>query len=252
MLLSADGAWTASSFDAIAAGDALLIGDGVIVHEHGAGAGTGGFPGGNLGDLLGGMSGMSGLAGLGGMSGMGGMATASVPAYAQYDLTKTDVALITPHEEMTVSIPVDELDILTLRVGMDARISLDALPGQSFTGSITKINVYGTNEGGNTKYAVTVTLPRTETMLDGMNASVSIVTAVSGAVNTLPAAALTADSGKSYVYTAYDEKTDTLSGLTEVETGISDGNLVEILSGLSEGDSFYYRYADSIEYSFAG
>ena len=71
-------------------------------------------------------------------------------------------------------------------------------------------------------------------------------------MNTLPAAALTADSGKSYVYTAYDEKTDTLSGLTEVETGISDGNLVEILSGISEGDSFYYRYADSIEYSFAG
>lgn len=39
-------------------------------------------------------------------------------------------------------------------------------------------------------------------------------------------------------------------GLVEVETGVSDGELVEILSGLSLGDSFYYRYADTVTYSF--
>ncbi len=39
-------------------------------------------------------------------------------------------------------------------------------------------------------------------------------------------------------------------GLVEMETGVSDGELVEILSGLSLGDSFYYRYADTVTYSF--
>lgn len=53
-----------------------------------------------------------------------------------------------------------------------------------------------------------------------------------------------------YVYTAYDEREDSLSGLVEVETGVSDGEVVEILSGLSLGDSFYYRYADTVTYSF--
>ena len=33
-------------------------------------------------------------------------------------------------------------------------------------------------------------------------------------------------------------------------TGVSDGTNVQILSGLQQGQVVYYRYADSIEYSF--
>ena len=152
--------------------------------------------------------------------------------------------------EMTLD--VDELDILSLEVGMAADVTLDALPGQSFRGVITKINIYGVNSGGNTKYTVTVTLDRAEKMLTGMSASVSITTATSESVPTLPAAAIQSQQGKSWVYTAYDEKTDTLSGLTQVELGRSDGESVEILSGLDSGASCYYRYADEIEYRFVG
>ena len=97
---------------------------------------------------------------------------------------------------------------------------------------------------------VTVTLPRDEKMLSGMNASVKITTGVSGTVPTVPAAAVVFDAGKSWLYTGYNEKTDTLTDPVEIQTGLSDGSLVELLSGLSEGSSFYYRYADSIEYSF--
>ena len=89
-------------------------------------------------------------------------------------------------------------------------------------------------------------------MLTGMSASVSITTATSESVPTLPAAAIQSQDGKSWVYTAYDEKTDTLSGLTQVELGRSDGEIVEILSGLDSGASCYYRYADEIEYRFVG
>ena len=151
---------------------------------------------------------------------------------------------------MTVQIQVDELDIRTLETGMEATVTLDALPGSSFTGAITAINPYGENSGGNTKYTVTVTLPRDEKMRSGMNASVKITTGVSGTVPTVPAAAVVFDAGKSWLYTGYNEKTDTLTDPVEIQTGLSDGSLVELLSGLSEGSSFYYRYADSIEYSF--
>ncbi len=34
-------------------------------------------------------------------------------------------------------------------------------------------------------------------------------------------------------------------------TGSSDGESIEILSGLTEGDTVYYSYADSIVYRFA-
>ena len=257
VLFSTGSAWTDSSFDQITVGDAILIGTGIIIHQKTAsvpGADMpGGFPSGidmsQFAGLTGTGSAMGGMASMaGGMSGYG--TAAKTTAYDSYDTTKKDAAVITADEEMTVQIQVDELDIRTLETGMEATVTLDALPGSSFTGAVTSINPYGENSGGNTKYTVTVTLPRDEKMLSGMNASVKITTSVSGTVPTVPAAAVVFDAGKSWLYTGYNEKTDTLTDPVEIQTGLSDGSLVELLSGLSEGSSFYYRYADSIEYSF--
>lgn len=256
VLLSTGGAWIESGFEQISEGDAILIGVGIIVYQKTGTSVPGGmpsidpsqFPGISTG-IAGSGSALSGMASMaGGMSGYG--TAAKTAAYDSYDTTKKDAAVITADEEMTVQIQVDELDIRTLETGMEATVTLDALPGSSFTGTITAINPYGENSGGNTKYTVTVTLPRDEKMLSGMNASVKITTGVSGTVPTVPAAAVVFDAGKSWLYTGYNEKTDTLTDPVEIQTGLSDGSLVELLSGLSEGSSFYYRYADSIEYSF--
>ena len=245
--------WTPSDSTAIRVGDTVAIGGGNVVFLPGSGGGTGTPPmpgfdmsGLDLSSMLGGM--------MGGMAGsMGGYSMPTVPttpSYESYDTTQKTVVTLTGQKEMTVDFPVDELDILSLKVGMDAEITLDALPGQRFSGSITKINTYGENSGGNTKYTVTVTLPRAPQMLSGMNASVRIAAAVSEAVPTLPAAAIQFQGGTSWVYTGYDEKTDTLTDLTQVETGLSDGALVELRTSFPEGTTFYYRYADSIEYRF--
>lgn len=256
VLLSTGGAWIESGFEQISEGDAILIGAGIIVYQKTGTSVPGGmpsidpsqFPSLSTG-IAGSGSALSGMASMaGGMSGYG--TAARTAAYDSYDTTKKDAAVITADEEMTVQIQVDELDIRTLETGMEATVTLDALPGSSFTGAITAINPYGENSGGNTKYTVTVTLPRDEKMLSGMNASVKITTGVSGTVPTVPAAAVVFDAGKSWLYTGYNEKTDTLTDPVEIQTGLSDGSLVELLSGLSEGSSFYYRYADSIEYSF--
>lgn len=256
VLLSTGGAWIESGFEQISEGDAILIGVGIIVYQKTGTSVPGGmpsidpsqFPGISTG-IAGSGSALSGMASMaGGMSGYG--TAAKTAAYDSYDTTKKDAAVITADEEMTVQIQVDELDIRTLETGMEATVTLDALPGSSFTGTITSINPYGENSGGNTKYTVTVTLPRDEKMLPGMNASVKITTGVSGTVPTVPAAAVVFDAGKSWLYTGYNEKTDTLTDPVEIQTGLSDGSLVELLSGLPEGSSFYYRYADSIEYSF--
>lgn len=256
VLLSTGGAWIESGFEQISEGDAILIGVGIIVYQKTGTSVPGGmpsidpsqFPGISTG-IAGSGNALSGMASMaGGMSGYG--TAARTAAYDSYDTAKKDAAVITADEEMTVQIQVDELDIRTLETGMEATVTLDALPGSSFTGTITSINPYGENSGGNTKYTVTVTLPRDGKMLSGMNASVKITTGVSGTVPTVPAAAVVFDAGKSWLYTGYNEKTDTLTDPVEIQTGLSDGSLVELLSGLSEGSSFYYRYADSIEYSF--
>ena len=240
--ISTGSGWEDSDSSQITAGDSILIGNGLLVFQHNAPSGE---PGGlpqvtpdsslNMGSIPAGTS-----------------AAKSQTLYDSYDTETQDVASIIPEEEMTVEIQVDELDILSLQVGMTAQVTLDAQPGKEFTGSITKINAYGVNSGGNTKYTVTVTIPRQDSMLSGMNASVKITTAQSQPLPTVPAEAIVFDSGKFWLYTGYDEKTDTLSGLTEIQTGISDGSLVELRSGLEENTTFYYRYADTIEYSFVG
>ena len=259
--ISTGSGWEDSDSSQITAGDSILIGSSLLIFQHNAAPSTGetgglpqGTPEGSLdiGSMLAGMAGsMSGMSGMtGSMAGMS--APKSQAAYESYDTETQDVASIIPEEEMTVEIQVDELDILSLQVGMSARVTLDAQPGKEFTGSITKINAYGINSGGNTKYTVTVTIPREDSMRSGMNASVKITTAQSQPLPTVPAEAIVFDSGKSWLYTGYDEKTDTLSGLTEIQTGLSDGSLVEVVTGLDKNTTFYYRYADTIEYRFVG
>lgn len=207
---------------------------------------------GGSGMLPGGITIPGGVSIPGGMGGGNGSlgASASQEVYDTYSTGKTTVLTITPQEEMTISIQVDELDVLSVRTGLGAQVTLDALEGQSFAGTVTSIAREGENEGGNTKFAVEITLPKEESMLPGMNASVKIVTAVSDPVPTLPASALVEDGGHTFVYLGYDEKKDTLTDLTEIETGLSDGDRVQILSGLPEGSTVYYRYADTVVYSF--
>ncbi len=236
-----------SSVNAIQAGDKVLLQiQGGIVTRIDFIPGTGGpsqgtAPGGN-------MQFPSGGSGFGGTTGTSG--TGEDEEEAVYEVEKTTLCAIIPGETMTVDVSVDELDILCLAVGQEAAITLDALPGQSFTGSVRKINPVGTNEGGSTKYTVTMEVPRTEQMLDGMNASVLIAVSSLDSVVTIPAAAVQEDGNRIYVYTALDEKTGEPTKPVDVTTGTSDGTNIEILSGLSEGDTVYYSYADSIAYRF--
>ena len=149
VLLSTGGAWIESGFEQISEGDAILIGVGIIVYQKTGTSVPGGmpsidpsqFPGISTG-IAGSGSALSGMASMaGGMSGYG--TAARTAAYDSYDTAKKDAAVITADEEMTVQIQVDELDIRTLETGMEATVTLDALPGSSFTGTITAINPYG-------------------------------------------------------------------------------------------------------------
>lgn len=166
-----------------------------------------------------------------------------------YLVTETTWLSITPQETMTITITIDELDILSLETGQDALITLDAFPGQSFEGTVTSINTTGVNSGGSSKFTAEVSIDREEDMLAGMNASVAITLDTRENVLSVPEAALVEEGGLVYVYTSYEEDTETLGGLVEVTTGVSDGENVEILSGLEEGSEFYYSYLDVVNYT---
>ncbi len=158
----------------------------------------------------------------------------------------TTAFTISRDEKMCVTMSVDEQDILNLSVGQTAEVTLDAVDGETFEGTVTAVNTVSSEaSNGVTKYTAEVSLDKTDQMLSGMNASV--VVTVSSAENCLiiPEAALQEDGNKTTVYTTYDASTGTYGGETEVTTGVSDGTSVEITEGLSEGDTIYYSYTES-------
>lgn len=189
----------------------------------------------------------------GGMVGMsGGAASASAQGAdaADYSMAKTTLCTLTEYDETELELNVDELDVRLLHVGMELSVTLDALPGRSFAAVISGIDPVGENNGGSTKYTVTATMPREENMLAGMNAAVHAVLETRENALTVPTAALNENAEGVFLYTSYDEHEDALGGAVYVTTGLSNGEYTEILSGLDEGDVFYYRYADSIKYGF--
>lgn len=167
-----------------------------------------------------------------------------------YAYDETVLCAVSLNDAVSVDVSVDELDIGRVVVGSAVRVSLDALPGRSFDGKITALNPFGENSGGNTKYTVTVSMDKQEDVLIGMNAQVRSNLEEHKNVLLIPESALVEQDGKTYVYTSYDEAADELGGLTEVQTGIADGENVEITGGLETGQTYYYRYADSMSYEF--
>ena len=187
----------------------------------------------------------------GGMGGMGGMmgGIQQEETFEGYPLEKNLLMSVTPEGEMTLSITVDESDIGKLTLGQEANIRLDALRNDRFAGTITQLGTSGTNNGGSSKFTVVITLDRSEDMLAGMNATATIVLDTQENLLSIPVEAVCEEGDRTFVYTGYDAENEAFLNPVDVELGISDGLYVQILSGLQEGDTFWYAYYDTLDIS---
>lgn len=198
-------------------------------------------PGGNAGGMMGG-----GLSMGGGFS-MGGGISASTEEQELYSMEETTAMNVTPMTKMTITITLDELDVLSAEVGQKAQVTIDALPGRAYEGVVTSVNTTGSNSGGNSKYTAEVTVDYDQSMLPGMNASILITISTKNNVIAVPVDALSEEENRTVVYTGYDKKKDCLLNPIAVKTGVSDGISVEIMEGLSEGQSVFYQYYDKVK-----
>ena len=144
----------------------------------------------------------------------------------------------------TVQEEIDELDINSVEKGQKAVVTFDAIEEKEFEGEVTEIGNSASVNGGVAKYTVEITIPKDDEMKVGMNASATITTEERNQVLTLPMNALQEQGDKTFVYT--EKNADgTLSGEVEIQTGMTDGNTVEITDGLEEGDTVYYMRSES-------
>ena len=154
---------------------------------------------------------------------------------------------ICPTDSMTVALSVDETDILALEVGQEAQVSISSLGDDTYQATVTDLDTVGTSSDGVTTYTATLTLERTDGMLDGMSASALIVIEGKDDALLVPVEAVNQTSSTSFVYTSYDEETDELGDMVEVVAGLSNGEYTEISTGLSAGDTVYYSESEDTD-----
>ena len=142
-----------------------------------------------------------------------------------------------------LSISIDEMDILGIHEGQEATLSFVAILGEEFTGEIIHVSNIANGSSGNTKYDVDILVQMDENMRFGMSADATITVSEAHGVPSIPMEALQQTGSQTFVYTSVAED-GTLTGEVPVTTGVSDGLTVEIVSGVSMGDTVYYEKND--------
>ena len=237
---------TAGSAGSFQSGDTLLS---VTVTKDGESSSLGLVKIGSGGSQMPGFD-LSGLMGMMGGYSMGG-STGSGSSTQLYSLDGDVLLTVTPLDTMTVTIAVDEKDIASVKTGMTAQLTMNALPDETFEGQVTRVAQTGSGSGGSSKFDVEITLSRESDMLPGMSTTAELTLYEKMNVLTLPVAALRDEGGKTLVYTGKDKKTGEPANPVEVTTGLSDGENVEILSGIDSGTTVYYSYYDTVTESDA-
>ena len=128
---------------------------------------------------------------------------------------------------------VAETDIGSVRVGDPVALTFNAYPGKTYTGKVTAMPLLATTSSNVTTYPVNVTVTgQAQELLPGMTANLTIITARAQNVTVVLTTAVQTTSFGSYVV-GLNSHNQTVR--MPVQTGISDLNNTEILSGLTTG-----------------
>ncbi len=130
---------------------------------------------------------------------------------------------------------IDELDVGNVGVGQSVSFSLDAFPGKSFDGTISVVYPNPTSQSGSTVYPaiVSFTRPNDLYLRPGMAANLSITSVSRNNVLLVPNRALETIGLDRYVTLL---KPDGSTEKVPVETGLTNPDRTEIISGINQGD----------------
>lgn len=172
-----------------------------------------------------------------------------IKAPANGTVTKVDIKVgenVTPGKEVIVIQDIDNLyveanvseaNIASIKAGLVVEYTFDALgPDKKYAGSVSTIDPASTVVSGVVNYKVTAQVPKVAEVKPGMTANMTILIDQRSGVLTVPSRAVLIDGDNKKVRVVTIAKKATYVD-RQVKTGLEgDGGLVEILSGLSEGE----------------
>jgi HlyD family secretion protein len=148
--------------------------------------------------------------------------------------------IITDLSAFHIDVEVDEIDIGRVATGQSVIVAVDAVPDEDFTGRVAEISP-GPMQGassGIVAYEVTINLDNNDPRLkSGMTADATIETDRLEEVLVVPNRAVSVDRSSGEPI-AYVEKIDETGNpvRTEVELGLRNETVSQVLSGLEDGD----------------
>jgi RND family efflux transporter MFP subunit len=166
---------------------------------------------------------------LGSSSGASGSSAASASSASNSAVEISDLSTI------RARVSINEVDLVSVKVGQKASVTFDALTSGATTGTISAIAPTGTNSSGVITYNVDITLDGIDPALrPTMSCTAEIVVDTRLGTLAVPSSAVHTDSTTQAKYVVVQAADGSTSNAT-VKTGVVVGTQTEILSGLSKG-----------------
>lgn len=150
--------------------------------------------------------------------------------FAQQVSVNTPLFRISDFDPLLCHIQVPERELPRLAVGQPALLGFEAWEGERFAGRVLRIRPVVDAATGTVR--VTLEVPSGERLRPGMFARVYVETETREDALVIPRAALSLESLGDTVYVAEGG----VAARRDVRLGFREGDLVEVLSGLSEGE----------------
>lgn len=131
---------------------------------------------------------------------------------------------------------INESNIKSVAIGQSVTVTFDAFSGDTFMAAVSSIDPAATIENNVVNYKIKALLTEADNVRPGMTANMTIVTATVGNALVLPGRVITTTGTTSTVDLITDDRKEKTTP-REVVLGLKgDGDMVEIQSGLVEGD----------------
>jgi HlyD family secretion protein len=135
-------------------------------------------------------------------------------------------------DPMHIDVKFGETDIVYIKVGQSAKLTIDALPDWQQTGTVTNISPVADTTSGVVSYKARIDFEDTDQrVLIGMTAIVELVTAEKKGVLLIPNSAILPKGSGRIVQIPDGQSTKEV----DITIGLSDGIQTEVLTGLTEG-----------------
>jgi HlyD family secretion protein len=161
-------------------------------------------------------------------------------AVGQQTNSQQGVATIITKDKVA-EISLNEIDVVNVKLGQPVELTFDAIPGETFTGTVSQINTVGVSTSNVVSFATKISIPDAdERIKSGMSVTANIIVENKEGVLSVPSGTVKSENVKGEMKYYVMKKTQQ-NQKVYVAVGMTNDIDTEIVEGLNEGDQVVSR-----------